>query len=71
MDSIDRYELDESLAKRYKISAERVDAFSLAIAIADEATDSNQYRNFLRKHQRWQQEGAAKCEALLTSEVAT
>ena len=71
MDSIDRYEFDESLAKRYKISIKRLDAFSLAIAIADEATDSNQYRNFLRKHQRWEQEGEAKAEALLASEAAT
>ena len=71
MDSIDGYELDESLAKRYKISAERFDAFSLAIAIADEATDSNQYRNLLRKFQRWEREGDAKAEALLPSEAAT
>lgn len=71
MDSIDSYELDESLAKRYKISAKRFDAFSLAIAIADEATDSNQYRNFLRKHQRWEQEANAKCEALFAEESWT
>ena len=71
MDSINRYELDESLAKRYKISAERFDAFSLAIAIADEATDTSQYRNLLRKFQRWEREGDAKAEALLASEVAT
>ena len=71
MDSIDRYELDESLAKSYKISAERFDAFSLAIAIADQATDSNQYRNLLRKFQRWEREAVAEAEALLASEVAT
>lgn len=71
MDSIDRYEFDESLAKRYKISAERLGAFSLAIAIADEATDTSQYRNLLRKFQRWEREGDAKAEALLASEVAT
>ena len=52
MDSIDGYEHDESLAKRYKILAERLNAFSPAIAIADKSTDRNQYRNFLCKHQR-------------------
>ena len=71
MDSIDGCELDESLAKRYKISTERFDAFSLAIAIADQATDTSQYRNLLRKFQRWEREGDAKAEALLASEVAT
>ena len=82
MDSIDGYELDKSLAKRYKISAERFDAFYLAIAIADEATGSNQHRNLLRKHQRWERkreaeieallaEGEAEDEALLASEVTT
>lgn len=71
MDSVDRYELDESLAERYKISAERLEAYSLAIAIADEATGSNQYRNLLRKFQRWEREGEAKAEALLASEAAT
>ena len=65
MDSVDRYEVVESLAKSYKISAERFDAFSLAIAIADQATDTSQYRNLLRKFQRWEREGEAECEALI------